>query len=126
MTESGHHWVMRTNQRLPINRAAIAGDMTKSVYMPINRAVIVEDMEAKDRKTEGGVVIPDTSRHGRYQEGRVIAVSPGLLTRDDLEIRVGMIVGSLVNHGDVFYDDNGKVLRRLSVDSLHVIRVEDR
>jgi len=96
------------------------------VYIPVNRAVIVEDIERKDRRTETGIVIPDTSRHRRYQEGRVIAVSPNLRTRDDLPIRVGMVVGSLVNHGDVFYDDNGRVLRRLSVDSIHVVRVEDR
>jgi chaperonin GroES len=43
---------------------------------PLHDRVLVKRIESADRKTPGGIIIPDTAKE-KPQEGEVVAVGPG-------------------------------------------------
>lgn len=61
---------------------------------PLSDRLVVECIEA-DKKTRGGIIIPDTAKE-KPKQGRVVAVGPG--TRDDSgnRIPVDVAVGDTV------------------------------
>ena len=50
---------------------------TKKILKPLQDKVIVQKLEPEE-KTSGGIVLPDTAKE-KPQEGKVIAVGPGLV-----------------------------------------------
>ena len=48
---------------------------------PLQDRIIVKRLESADKKTPGGIIIPDTAKE-KPQEGEVIAVGPGKVTDD--------------------------------------------
>lgn len=50
---------------------------TKKTLKPLQDKVIVQKLEPEE-KTSGGIVLPDTARE-KPQEGKVVAVGPGLV-----------------------------------------------
>ena len=59
---------------------------------PLQDRVIVRRIEAKEERSVGGIIIPDTAKE-KPQEGKVVAVGPG--RRDD-----GKVVALDVKAGD--------------------------
>ena len=59
---------------------------------PLQDRVIVRRIEAKEERSAGGIIIPDTAKE-KPQEGKVVAVGPG--RRDD-----GKLVAPDVKAGD--------------------------
>lgn len=50
---------------------------TKKTLKPLQDKVIVQKLEPEE-KTAGGIVLPDTAKE-KPQEGKVVAVGPGLI-----------------------------------------------
>ena len=48
-------------------------------FRPLHDRVVIRRIEGED-KTKGGIIIPDTAKE-KPQEGEVIAVGPGAVTR---------------------------------------------
>ena len=48
---------------------------------PLQDRIIVKRLESADKKTPGGIIIPDTAKE-KPQEGEIIAVGPGKVTDD--------------------------------------------
>lgn len=59
---------------------------------PLGNRVVVKPLDA-ETVTKSGIVIPDTAKEEKPQEGEVIAVGPGKLledgTRAPMEVKVG-------------------------------------
>ena len=67
---------------------------TKKTLKPLHDKVIVQKLEAQE-KTSGGIVLPDSARENP-QEGKVIAVGPGLIDdkgqRKPIDVKEGDLV----------------------------------
>ncbi len=50
---------------------------------PINDHVIIEPIK-EEKKTEGGIVLPETVEKEKPQKGKVIAIGPGKVENDKL------------------------------------------
>ena len=61
-------------------------------FRPLHDRILVRRIEA-DKKTAGGIIIPDTAKE-KPQEGEVVAVGPG--ARDD----AGNLIALSVREGD--------------------------
>jgi chaperonin GroES len=64
---------------------------------PLDDRVVVEAIAAED-KTKGGIVLPETAKE-KPQQGRVIAVGPGRLTRDGERVAPNLKKGDTVVYG---------------------------
>jgi len=60
-----------------------------NVITPLNKKVIVEP-EAKERRTKGGIVIPDNANQKAPTKGRVISIA------EDADIRLKLSPGDIV------------------------------
>ena len=60
-------------------------------FRPLHDRVLVESLDSEE-KTSGGIIIPDTAKE-KPQEGKVIAVGPGLRSEDGkitpMDVKVG-------------------------------------
>jgi chaperonin GroES len=61
---------------------------------PLGDRLVVKPM-AKEEKTKGGIILPDTVKE-KPQEGEVVAVGPGRVTDDGKRIPMDLKVGDLV------------------------------
>ncbi len=64
---------------------------------PLNDRVVVKRLEEKEVK-KGSIIIPDTAKE-KPQEGEVIAVGPGKLTKDGKRQAVGVQAGDKILFG---------------------------
>ncbi|MCL6471473.1 MAG: co-chaperone GroES [Firmicutes bacterium] len=62
---------------------------------PLNDRVIIKPVEAEET-TKSGIVIPDTARKERPQEGEVVAVGPGKRGEDGKVLPMSVKVGDKV------------------------------
>ena len=87
-------------------------------YRPLHDKVIVQRIEEQD-KSAGGIIIPDTAKE-KPQQGKVIAVGTGILTKD------GKIIPLQVKPGDrvLFSKYGGTEVKLLDEDYL-VMREDD-
>jgi len=60
-----------------------------NIVLPLNKKVIVEP-EAKETKTSGGIIIPDTANQKAPTKGTVIAIA------EDSDIKLRLSVGDIV------------------------------
>ncbi len=45
---------------------------------PLNDRIVVEFVEEEEKKTESGIVLPDTAKKEKPQQGKVVAVGKRL------------------------------------------------
>ncbi len=64
---------------------------------PLNDRVIVVPLE-RERKTSGGIVIPDTARE-KPQEGKVVAAGPGRMDKNGVRTPMGVRAGQKILFG---------------------------
>ncbi len=82
---------------------------------PLNDRVVVKRLEEKEVK-KGSIIIPDTAKE-KPQEGEVIAVGPGKLTKDGKRQAVGVKAGDKILFGkwsgnEVKMDDDEYLIMR--------------
>lgn len=65
---------------------------------PLHDRVLLKRFEPADKKTAGGIIIPDTAKE-KPQEGEVIAVGPGKVTDDGKLKAMNVKVGDKVLFG---------------------------
>ena len=65
---------------------------------PLHDRVLLKRLESADKKTAGGIIIPDTAKE-KPQEGEVIAVGPGKVTDDGKLKAMNVKVGDKVLFG---------------------------
>ncbi len=65
---------------------------------PLQDRIIVKRLESADKKTPGGIIIPDTAKE-KPQEGEVIAVGPGKVADDGKLKAMNVKVGDKVLFG---------------------------
>jgi chaperonin GroES len=90
---------------------------------PLGDRVVVEREEAQST-TAGGIVLPDTAKD-RPQQGKVLAVGEGRITKDgkrrELQVKVGDKVIFTSYAGDEFKVEDKKVLLMREDDILAVV-----
>jgi chaperonin GroES len=90
----------------------------KIKFRPMDDRVLVEPIEA-DKKTAGGIILPDTARE-KPQRGVVIATGPGKLLdtgkRGDVDVTVG---------DEVFYGKYSGTEIEFGTDKYVVLRESD-
>jgi chaperonin GroES len=91
---------------------------------PLGDRVVVEREDAQE-KTAGGIVLPDTAKD-KPQQGKVVAIGDGRLTKDGkrrpLQVKVGDKVLFTSYAGDEFkIDGDKKVLLMREDDILAVV-----
>jgi chaperonin GroES len=64
---------------------------------PLDDRVVVEALAAED-KTKGGIVLPEAAKE-KPQQGRVVAVGPGRLSKDGERIPPNVKKGDTVVYG---------------------------
>lgn len=96
--------------------------MATTEFLPLNESLIVDEVTIQ-RTSEGGIALPD-SKGGQYLEGKVIAVSRNLRTRDGTKIEPGMQVVWPKGQEVVLWDGGVKHFR-LPITGLHLLRVKD-
>lgn len=65
---------------------------------PLQDRILVKRLESADKKTAGGIIIPDTAKE-KPQEGEVIAVGPGKVGKDGNALLMGVKAGDKVLFG---------------------------
>jgi chaperonin GroES len=87
-------------------------------YRPLHDKVIVKRVEEQERSV-GGIIIPDTAKE-KPQQGKVIAVGTGILTKD------GKIIPLQVKPGDrVLFSKYGGTETKLGDEDYLVMREDD-
>ena len=87
-------------------------------YRPLHDKIIVQRVEEQE-KSAGGIIIPDTAKE-KPQQGKVIAVGTGILTKDGKTIPLQVKPGDMV----LFSKYGGTEIKLLDEDYL-VMREDD-
>ncbi len=87
-------------------------------YRPLHDKVIVKRVEEQE-KSAGGIIIPDTAKE-KPQQGKVVAVGTGILTKDGKTIPLQVKPGDRV----LFSKYGGTEVKLLDEDYL-VMREDD-
>lgn len=69
----------------------------KFILRPLGDRVVVESLEGMEKKTAGGIVIPDSVKE-RPQKGKVVAAGPGKKLDDGTRVNMDVQVGDIVYH----------------------------
>jgi len=85
---------------------------------PLNDRVVVKRLEEREAK-KGSIIIPDTAKE-KPQEGEVIAVGPGKLTKDGKRQPVALKAGDKI----LFGKWSGNEVK-MGDDELLIMREED-
>ena len=85
---------------------------------PLNDRVVVKRLEEQEVR-KGSIIIPDTAKE-KPQEGEVIAVGPGKLTKDGKRQPVGVKAGDKI----LFGKWSGNEVK-MGEDELLIMREED-
>ncbi len=59
---------------------------------PLNERVAIKQIEPEEKKTDSGIVLPDTAKKEKPQQGEVIAVGKGCADSELEAVEVGDIV----------------------------------
>ncbi len=59
---------------------------------PLNERVAIKQIEPEEKKTDSGIVLPDTAKKEKPQQGEVIAVGKGCADSELETVEVGDIV----------------------------------
>jgi len=66
-------------------------------FKPLQDRIVVKRLEAKEGK-KGGIIIPDTAKE-KPQEGEVLAIGPGKVTKDGVLQPMSLQVGAKILFG---------------------------
>lgn len=86
---------------------------------PLSDRVLIKPMEAEET-TKSGIVIPETARKERPQEGEVVAVGPGKIGKDGKTIPMSVKAGDKI----IFSKYGGSEIKIDDQDYL-IMREED-
>ena len=78
---------------------------TKINLQPLDDRVLVKPEEIEDKKSPGGIIIPDTAQKEKPERGRVVAVGQGKRGDDNEIIPVSVKVGDTVMFSKYGYDE---------------------
>ncbi len=59
---------------------------------PLNERIAIKQIEPEEKKTDSGIVLPDTAKKEKPQQGEVIAVGKGCADSELETVEVGDIV----------------------------------
>lgn len=62
---------------------------------PLNNKIILEPLGAEEQ-TKGGIIIPPTAKEEKPEQGKVLAVGPGKLTKGGERVPMDVKVGDTV------------------------------
>jgi chaperonin GroES len=69
---------------------------TSAKIIPLEDRILLEPLGKEDKKSKGGIIIPETVDKERPEQGKVIAVGPGKISDDGkrvpLQVKKGQIV----------------------------------
>lgn len=108
--------------------AAVTIPKFSSKIIPLGDQVVVMPIEA-EQVTASGIVIPDTAKEKKSQEGVVLALGKGGLKKDDpiptdhLSIGDRVLFGKYAGEDVTLKDEKGKdvELKILSLDSIRAV-----
>lgn len=86
---------------------------------PLRDRVVIKPMEAEE-VTKSGIVIPDTAKKERPQEGEVVAVGPGKLDEEGKPMPMAVKVGD-----KVIYSKYGGVEVKVDDEEYLIMREDD-
>jgi chaperonin GroES len=86
---------------------------------PLRDRVVIKAMEAEE-VTKSGIVIPDTAKKERPQEGEIVAVGPGKMDDDGKNIPMAVKVGD-----KVIYSKYGGVEVKVDDQEYLIMREDD-
>ena len=73
-------------------------------FQPLGDRVLVKQEEAKDKKSPGGIIIPDTAKE-KPECGIVVAVGPGKRNEHNILVPISVEVGDMVMFAKYGYDE---------------------
>jgi chaperonin GroES len=74
---------------------------------PLSNHVLIEQMEEEEKKTQSGIVLPDTVEKKKQSRGKIIAIGPGKWDEDgEKRIPMEVKVGDMVLFKEPWSDDN--------------------
>lgn len=73
-------------------------------FQPLGDRILVKPEEAKDKKSPGGIIIPDTAKE-KPERGVVVAVGAGKRSEHNVVIPVAVKVGDTVMFSKYGYDE---------------------
>jgi chaperonin GroES len=85
---------------------------------PLGNRILVQRIEDTEKKTKGGIYIPDMAREDGPNIGEVIAVGPGRSTAEGKIIQMEVRKGDHIFYGKFAGTDAGKNLIVLSEDDV--------
>lgn len=85
---------------------------------PLRDCILVERVEDTDKKTKGGIYIPDVAKEDGPQIGKVLAVGPGRLTTEGKLVPMEVKEGDQIFFGKFAGTDAGKNLLILREDDV--------
>ena len=68
---------------------------TKVAFKPLGNRVVIEPLEGDEQMSSGGIYIPDTAKE-KPQEGKIVAVGPGMITDDGNRVPMELAVDDIV------------------------------
>ncbi|MBI4733359.1 MAG: co-chaperone GroES [Rubrobacteridae bacterium] len=86
---------------------------------PLRDRVVIKAMEAEE-VTKSGIVIPDTAKKERPQEGEIVAVGPGKMDDEGKSIPMAVKVGD-----KVIYSKYGGVEVKVDDQEYLIMREDD-
>jgi len=83
---------------------------------PLHDRVLVKRIETGDKKTAGGIIIPDSAKE-KPQEGEVVAVGPGKMMENGQKQEMNVKAGNRILFGkysgsDIKIDDQEYLIMR--------------
>lgn len=85
---------------------------------PLRDCLLVKQVENMDKKTEGGIYLPDTAKEDRPQVGEVLAAGPGRVTAEGKTVPMEVKKGDYIFFGKFSGTDAGKNLIILREDDV--------
>ena len=78
---------------------------SKIAVQPIGDRILVKPEDAGDEKSPSGIIIPDSAKKEKPEQGKVVAVGPGKRGDDNEVIPVSVKVGDTVIFSKYGYDE---------------------
>lgn len=66
------------------------------MLQPLHDHIIVEAIDPRDQATASGIIIPDTAREEKPQQGKVTATGPGKLLENGQRAAMSVKTGDIV------------------------------
>jgi len=77
----------------------------KIKFQPLGDRILIKPQDMEDKKSPGGIIIPDTAQKEKPEHGTVVAVGPGKVGDDNERIAMSVKVGDTVMFSKYGYDE---------------------